>query len=583
MRRLALLSVLILTTTALADPESDLVAALSSDKVFLRGEGKIARAAFAKFFEQKNADDIKTAFEKDTAIVAFLDSNPDIKEQLYTAIDPEFDKVVPALQLFRELYKHAPERVKAYPNVAIAIAVTWDDPAAIYDYTGHQRRTRSILPEEVSKVDAIANFDYLTTRTEGPMKNAIQFFPWEFLVHVVNHKTPDEERTWAVKNYLPRRAGIGTSYKEVQYDNEMLRTEIANGVGKADCKLTGQPYTLPSIKKYGGVCAMQADYAARLAKSLAVPAEYVGGESNSGGRHAWVMWVEVRSATKEKIDYALVSEGRYLGDQYYVGELKNPKTGQPMTDRDMERRLWFVGTSPQNARQADLLMRAFPVIRDEQKLTTAQQLTFLRRVLELFPSAERAWLALAELYRDGKLKDPAEAVPLVDRAITTFANYPDFSWKLADDLLTPVKDKITRARKFEVLVARYETLGRPDLACEARLKLVEYQTDAKDYKKAADGLAQTVRKFPDEGRYVPKMMEKLQEVCATKEFKGGIDLLAKFYLEVLPRIPKTRGTEISKYCVKMHEQAVEFLKSNNKTREAALVEDQLNRLRAGKV
>jgi glycosyltransferase involved in cell wall biosynthesis len=42
------------------------------------------------------------------------------------------------------------------------------------------------------------------------------------------------------------------------------------------------------IREHGGVCAMQADFAARVAKSLGVPAEYVGGEANSGGLHAWL-------------------------------------------------------------------------------------------------------------------------------------------------------------------------------------------------------------------------------------------------------------------------------------------------------
>jgi hypothetical protein len=123
-------------------------------------------------------------------------------------------------------------------------------------------------------------------------------------------------------------------------------------------------------------------------------------------------------------------------------------------------------------------------------------------------------------------------------------------------------------------------LGRPDLACEARLKLVGYQLDAKDHRRAFDGLANTVRKFPAEGRYVPRMTEKLQEVA--KGFKGGPDLLARFYLEVLPKVPARRGDELSKYCVAMHEQAIAFLKDNGKAKEAALVEQNLARVKGGK-
>jgi hypothetical protein len=555
-----------------ADPEQELVATLAGEKPFLRGEYKVVRAAFARYFERKFADDIKAAFGDDhAAVTAWLDANPEVKETFYAAIDPDADDVRRALEIFRDLYKLGPDKLKAYPDVAIAVAVTWDDPKAVYDYRGHQVRTKSHLPDEVAKVGPVENYEYLTA-ADGPIKTAAQALPWEFLVHVVNHRTPADERDWAKANYLKRRAGVGASYQDVRYDEVMLKTK------SEVCKLNDQPYTLPSIKQHGGVCAMQADFAARVAKSLAVPAEYVRGEANFGGLHAWVMWVEVKSAAGGRIDFALLSEGRYFGDQYFVGTLEDPKTGKVITDRDLERRLTFLGQSPLAARQADLLMRAFPVVKEKKSLTTAQQLDYLRRVRDVFPSSERAWLTLAEMTRDGRQPDRATAARWANQALTIFAKFPDFSWRIADDLLTPITDRGARARLFERLVAGYEGLGRPDLACEARLKLVGYQVEGKEWARAAAGLEQTVRKFPAEGRYVPKMMAKLREVCEADGFRGGADRLAKFYLELLPRIPKARGDEVSRYCVRMHEQALEFLRAANKPKEAARVEQLLSRL-----
>ena len=112
------------------------------------------------------------------------------------------------------------------------------------------------------------------------------------------------------------------------------------------------------------------------------------------------------------------------------------------------------------------------------------------------------------------------------------------------------------------------------------LKLVEYQTDAKDHKKAFDGLAFTVRKFPDEGRYVPKMVSKMQDVA--KDIKGGDALMAKFWLEILPRVPPKRGSDVSEYCVKLHEQAITYLKDTNKPKDAAIVEQSLAKVKGGK-
>ncbi|HUR55828.1 MAG TPA: hypothetical protein VMZ71_16950, partial [Gemmataceae bacterium] len=551
-------------------PEDALVELVSGpqglgEKAFARGEYKHVRTAYAKFVEAKYGRDSKLGIPDDaTRLFAWLDENPEIKETLFTALDPDGDDLSEAMIVFRDLWKAHPDAVKAHPNAAIAAAVVWDNPKqAPYDYRGHQRRTQSILPEAEAKVGPAENFKFLIDR-DAKLKGPQLQLPWEFLVHVVNHKTPLDERDWAISKYLPRRGGVGTIYKDIEYDKEMLRTQSER------CKLNDKPYTLASIREHGGVCAMQADFAARVAKSLAVPAEYVGGEANSGVLHAWVMWAEVKAVNKDAVTFTLESFGRYNIDQYYIGTLRDPKTGRDTTDRQLEQRLTAVGQSPANSRHADLLMRMYPIVREKKQLPTKLQHVYLNRVLTLYPMCEAAWVEVAALHKGGKLTDAVEATRLVDKALLTFAKFPDFSWKIVDDLLTPQKDKFYRTRTFEKMATSYETLGRPDLACEARLKLVDYQTEAKEHKKAFDGLANTIRKFPSEGRYVPKMMTRLQEVA--KDIKGGDALMTKFYLEILPRIPPRRGDEVSKFCVTMHEQAITFLKDNGKPKDAALVE-----------
>jgi hypothetical protein len=544
------------------------------EKSFTKGEYKHVRAVFANYFEAKYGEVLKANLGADTEpLFDFLHTNNEVRETLFTAIDPTEDNPAVVMTVLRDLWKADAAAVKANDELATAIAVVWDNPRGVYDYIGHQRRTRSILPDGVMKFGPVENFKYVLDR-QAKLKGPQLQLPWEFLIHTVNHRTPTDERDWAITNYMKKRSGIGMIYKEIEYDKEMLRTQ------SKVCKLNDKPYTLPSIKENGGVCAMQADFAARVSKSLGVPAEFVGGEANSGGLHAWVMWVEVKAVNKDAVTFSLESFGRYFGDNYYVGTLTDPKTGKEMTDRELERRLTAVGTAPHSSRQADLLMRAYPLVRDKKELTTKQQLAYLNKVLTVYPMCDAAWVELATLHKEGKLTDGVEATRLVDKALTTFAKFPDFSWKVVDDLLTPQKDKTYRTRMFEKMVASYEALSRPDLGCEARMKLVEYQTDAKDFKKAFDGLAFTVRKFPDEGRYVPKMITRMQDVA--KDIKGGNDLMAKFYLEILPRVPPRRGDEVSSYCVKLHEQAIGYLKDNNHAKDAALVEQNLTKVKAGK-
>jgi hypothetical protein len=334
-----LLCVLLLAgVVGAASPEQELFEALGGTRATEKGEFKFVRTAVAKFFEANHAEEIGKSFGSDAeAIKKFLTANPELRDTLYTAIDPERDSVMGSLEIFRDLWKLGPDNLKAHPQLAVALCVVWDQPKAVYDQTPHATRTKSQLPTGVKDVNHVLNWQqYLAD--EKALGGAALKLPWEFLVHVVNHKSVKEERTWAVKNYGKKRAIIGTIYPTVEYDTRMLQTK------SAVCKLNGKDYDLPSILKYGGVCAMQADFAARVGKSVLIPTEYVGGEGASGVLHAWVMWAEVKSVTAEgKVDFTMQREGAYLIDNYYVGVLRDPKTGEPTTDRDITRRLAFVG------------------------------------------------------------------------------------------------------------------------------------------------------------------------------------------------------------------------------------------------
>ena len=91
------------------------------------------------------------------------------------------------------------------------------------------------------------------------------------------------------------------------------------------------------------------------------------------------------------------------------------------------------------------------------------------------------------------------------------------------------------------------------------------------------GLAATIKKFPNEGRYVPRMLDKLKDVC--KEFSGGKEYLARTYLELMRKVDPKRGDEVTKYFVKLSGDALAFFQAEKKAKEAAEVEQ--IRTRAG--
>jgi len=62
---------------------------------------------------------------------------------------------------------------------------------------------------------------------------------------------------------------------------------------------------------------------------------------------------------------------------------------------------------------------------------------------------------------------------VLDKLFITFARVPDFTWKVFDDLAAYQPDAKQRNAMFVRLCGLYEAAERPDLACEARLKLAD--------------------------------------------------------------------------------------------------------------
>jgi len=552
------------------DDENKLVELYAPRALFSVKEYPVMRRIFADRFARAYAAEIQTAWGTDGQ--AWLEENRAVKEELFLAIDPQVDDVLRALQIFKSLKEKFPERIVAYANLAIAIAVTWDTPRSIYDFAQHQQRAKAVMPEGLA--DEIASFDYFL-KAEPAMQGRAQWLPWEFLVHVVNHRTPLEERAWALQNYLSSRVMFGKCYQEVPYDDMMLAT------GSEQARMNGQPYTLANLRTFGGVCALQGDFASRVGQSLGVPAAYVGGASSFGELHAWVMWVEVKTVTPKSIVFSLESHGRYRGDKYYVGTLQDPKSGQRITDRQLEVRLHTVGNDPLAKRHADLVLAAYPLLKSKRDLPISEQFAYLSRMIELCPGHEWAWKSLSEMATNETVqqKHRKQMTGILNQLFHTFANFPDFTWTIFDDLIQYEDRLKERIKLYERLTLLYQAAQRPDLACEARLRLTDLLVEDGRQLAAVDGLAATVYAFVDEGRYVPKMLDRIELIC--QNLDGATPHLLRFYNSFLPRIPQMRGARPSRYCMEMFERAIGLFRQHGELATAQAYEAQLVQIRAG--
>ncbi|HEX5105059.1 MAG TPA: hypothetical protein VFV87_14670 [Pirellulaceae bacterium] len=531
------------------------------------------RKLYADRFARLNEAAIKQGLGADyEPMMAWFAEHPEIQEELYTAIRPE-DKVPAVMQLFNELRKQFPEKIVPYANLAIATAVVWDDERrGVYDYGHHASRCKATMPANL--LGAIENFQYLVS-AEPVMQGRIQYVPWEFLVYVVNHRTPQPERVWAVQNFVGKRVMYGKCYSDVPYDNEMLKS------GSEIAKLNNRDYTLPNILQFGGLCAMQADFASRVGKSMGVAAEYVNGESAGGDRHAWVMWVELKQATPTGLVFSLESHGRYRGDKYYVGNLDDPQTGQNITDRDMELRLQTVGLDTVAKRHAALVMQAYPMLCERASLDATQRLDLLAKTIAYSPGCEEAWYATARFFREasGNKEHAKQYQAVLDRLFATFARVPDFTWKVFDDLAAYQSDAKASSAMYVRLCGLYEAAERPDLACESRLKLADMLVEQAKPLDAVQGLAFTIKKFPSEGRYVPKMLDKIELLL--KDVPNAGQHLVGFYVEILPLVPQMRGDEPSPFAITMFERAVDVFTQCNQPQLAQAAQVELEKIKSG--
>jgi hypothetical protein len=528
-----------------ADPGNELLKDLYKKHALLtKSKYPEIRRVFARRFEAEHEDVLRDAFgEPSGAFRKWLDKRPDIKEEFFLALDPANDDVPQALKLFRQLHDRFPDKFEAYANLAIAVSVVWDkQPGAIHESPIGQ----AVRPEK--EMGPLENFQYYV-EMEPAMQGRARYLPWEFLVFVVNHRTTLPERKWALLNYLPKAALIGKCFGDVPYDLDSRKGEPQ--------KIKGKLFTLPNQRTYGGVCVCQSDFATRVAKSLGIPAFGPGAPNKFGQGHAWVEWVELGPVTRTGFTFSLKSEGRFFGDKYYVGSTRDPHTGLPATDRQLELRLHVLGQDPLANRQANLVLRAYPMLRDDLHLALPQQLSLLSLLLKFSPGNEETWKTLARLSREGQITK-ANRQPMqqaLDLLFLTFREFPDFTWTVFDDMVAFEDRPLQKADLYARLAGMYEKAGRVDLSCEARLKHAEFLSANGRSSDAIASLAAAIMFFPDEGRYVPRLLDRLEDLC--KNDKKMEDQLVRFYQQFLPKIPQKRGEgEPSDYCMAMYKKGI---------------------------
>ncbi|MHB8903452.1 MAG: hypothetical protein ACYC6Y_32205, partial [Thermoguttaceae bacterium] len=208
------------------------------------------------------------------------------------------------------------------------------------------------------------------------------------------------------------------------------------------------------------------------------------------------------------------------------------------------------------------------------------QLAFLDQLLRLCPWNEAAWRSVAQMSRDGLIPKSHDKMMtgIVGGLFVTFAPFPDFTWEVFDDLVAFQELPKRRVQLYAQLVDLYERAGRPDLSCQARLRFTDYLVEQGQQLDAVRGLAASILRFPDEGRYVPSMLDRLEEL-SDRVGAAGPEIM-DFYRRFLPLIPVRRGSRPTPYCMEMYERAIQRFRKYGQEPAAQQLELQLAALKA---
>ncbi len=246
-------------------------------------------------------------------------SEPTLAREFLELLSPH-DHQQRVFEILNELHADSETRFAAYPRVAFAIALVYDqEPPSRWP---HGQVSRKALPRRLP--DPTEAFEFFVKSEEsGQMLFSLDRLMIEELKYVVDIVAPFEELRWAQKELRPKRRSVEKLYGSIIYDLERLNQGQLYWLDPDD-------YRLETILDRGGICADQSYYMTQVAKAYGVPCITVTGMVKNG-RHAWVGFMEGPGQWNFKA-------GRSAESTYATGRTFDPQSWR----RPMEYELAFL-------------------------------------------------------------------------------------------------------------------------------------------------------------------------------------------------------------------------------------------------
>lgn len=415
------------------------------------------------------------------------------------------DDFVPVvITRLEQLHDAHPGKWAQYRALMLAFALVYDQrPPSFWPH--HQVDAALVLPMGESLADRFAY--YARANDAGKLEHDLRRLRVAELKFVVDAPIPRSELEWAAKNVRARRNQFDRAFTAVNYDEQRAR----NGV--FDWPRDKGRYLLSNIELWGGICVDQAYFASIAGKAKGIPTLFFSGQGSDGG-HAWFGYLRGADGKWE------LDAGRYLNQNYAVGEALDPQTWLPISDHEL---LYLSGKathSPnQDAALGDLAMAELFARNGDE----ARRLEATQSALHNAPAYAAAWDAREQALQAA---DDNEGLrDLYAAGIDKFQGTEDlkvrYQTRLADFERT--RGDVKLAGKLEQQMVTQNRRGRADLSTAAAADTLARLVDSGDYQSALREFNSLARKLGGQGGgnffygVVRPLVEDLREAGREKD------------------------------------------------------------------
>jgi hypothetical protein len=432
--------------------------------------GKLAVELEFKRTEAEAKIAAKTGMFKDgRELFKWLVANRGLSRLLFRGMQ-DVSEPIDALKAVAQLKSVGDKKLLAFGELVTAFATS---------------RAAKCYHEQLKPASLVESFEYYTTRK---MRYDIKTMPYELSRYLTDTKLSIKERLWAYGRY-GRYPNPAKAYFDLKYD-------IAHFEKGDPKKISKLEFTLPNLRKVGGVCIEQAYYSTEVCKALGIPAKIVTGRGAGGVHHAWMICF-IRAGRSRSPSWDS-STGRYPQQKYYVGDVQNPANGRAIFDCELMLAGAAASLSPARRQDADtattlavlaaelasagkpadladlqalsvLHKKRFgtsPIDTDSLKATIKIDMVlvegFLTTAINSNVAHRRAWDFIIELRQDRDMLEPSHLGKYFDVLIArTSKLYPDYSCEMVMRIVPSLPKPATRMKAYQKAMKIYAS--RPDL------------------------------------------------------------------------------------------------------------------------